>query len=126
MNKLLQFMVMDNSGNYYNLIGFRSSGDDRSSILLIEVTLFDSKNNRTIVVGDLLEMKKYTDLDKLLQIRVMNNITGKNFKLLGFRTVNELQFRGISVSGITVHDVDARTATTINGAELNNYSPINE
>lgn len=118
-------MVMDNSGNYYNLIGFRSSGDDRSSILLIEVTLFDAKNNRTVVIGDLLEMKKYTDLDKLLQIRVMNNITGKNFKLLGFRTVRD-QFRGISVSGITVHDVDARTATTINGAELNNYSPINE
>ena len=60
MNKLLEIRVVDNTtGNTYNVLGFRSKGDDRSGIQVTSVTLHDISNRQVLVVDNPLEMKKY-------------------------------------------------------------------
>ena len=60
MNKLLTIRIHNNiTGKTYNLLGFRSAGDDRSGILVTSITLHDVDNRKVIVVDNPLEMRKY-------------------------------------------------------------------
>jgi hypothetical protein len=60
MNKLLTIRIHNNvTGKTYNLLGFRSAGDDRSSIHVTNITLHDVDNRQVIVVDNPMEMKKY-------------------------------------------------------------------
>jgi hypothetical protein len=59
MNKLLQIRILDETtGKKYNLLGFRSRGDDRGGLTVIAVTLYDYDNRQVWIVDNPVDMKK--------------------------------------------------------------------
>ena len=51
-------------------------------------------------------------MNKLLEIRVVNQVTGRSYKLLGFRSRGDDR-SGINVVSITLHDVDNRQVIVV-------------
>lgn len=51
-------------------------------------------------------------MNKLLDITVINQVTGRSYKLLGFRSKGDDR-SGIAVTGITLHDVTNREVIVV-------------
>lgn len=63
-------------------------------------------------------------MNKLLDVQVVNNVTGKNYKLLGFRSAGDDR-AGIRVTSITLHDVDNRQVIIVdNPLEMKKYQLV--
>jgi len=127
MNRLLQIEIRNQNNNqFYNLLGFRSSGDDRSGIHITGFTLYDTDTRMPVVVDDVMTMKNYTGFEKLLEIKVLNQTTGGVYRLLGFNSKRSTSGT-IHVSGFTLHDIDNRIVLNVNDAiEMKKYSLVIE
>lgn len=65
-------------------------------------------------------------MNELNKLRVMNNVTGKSFPLLGFSSKGDDR-TGWNVNEIIVYDADSRVVFAINNPiELRKYSLIKE
>jgi hypothetical protein len=63
-------------------------------------------------------------MNKLLEIRVLNNTNGRSYSLLGFRSQGDDR-SGINVIGITLHDVDNRQVIVVdNPVDMRKYQLI--
>ena len=63
-------------------------------------------------------------MNKLLEISVLNQVTGKSYKLLGFRSRGDDR-AGINVTSITLHDVSSREVIVVdNPQEMKKYQLI--
>ena len=65
-------------------------------------------------------------MNKLLQIKVLDQTTGKVYRLLGFRTTGDDR-GGIYMKGFTLHDVEGRKVVVVNNVqEMKKYSVVIE
>lgn len=63
-------------------------------------------------------------MNKLLEIRVLNQLTGRSYSLLGFRSKGDDR-AGIHVTSITLHDIDNRQVIVVdNPTEMKKYQLI--
>lgn len=71
-------------------------------------------------------MNSSHNMNKLLQIRVLNNVTGKNYKLLGFSSAGDDRI-GFRIVSLRLLDVDARNIFVVTeGPDLKKYTLVNE
>jgi hypothetical protein len=65
-------------------------------------------------------------MNKLLQIRVIDTLTGNKYSLLGFRSVGDDR-AGLNVTSVTLHDVDNRQVVIVdNPLDMKRFSVIIE
>jgi hypothetical protein len=65
-------------------------------------------------------------MNKLLQIRIIDETTGNKYHLLGFRSQGDDR-SGINVISVTLHDVDNRQVIIVdNPVKMKKYSVIVE
>lgn len=65
-------------------------------------------------------------MNKLLQIKVLDQTTGKVYRLLGFRTTGDDR-GGIYIKGFTLHDQEGRKVVVVNDVqEMKKYSVVVE
>jgi len=63
-------------------------------------------------------------MNKLLEIRVVNNVTGKTYHVLGFRSKGDDR-SGIQVTSVTLHDVSDRQVVVVdNPLEMKKYQVL--